>query len=128
MLKKLVTLIGWLTIILIIAVGVFAYLFFNSPETIPAGIGVFALPVEISERSSRVFMGRVIIITNTSDKTLHNLTITCEGTEPLVIEEASLKPNARISLGWRQGIDWNEHPSITISASGYTTHSHQVGE
>ena len=72
-------------------------------------------PVSVLFRSSMVGLGKVMIITNTSDKPLYEVTVKVNR-----IVAVTLEPNRSIDVGWME-INWMFQPgeNFRISARGY---------
>lgn len=102
------------------AITISVFLF--APERLPSGVGITRVPVEVAQRSSRIRVGDVLVVTNTSKNPLYNVNVSCQSPEKdsnMTWFASELKPGASIELGWMQ--KWRIHPGdkIEISASGY---------
>ena len=81
-------------------------------------------PVSVLFRSSMVGLGKVMIITNTSDKPLYEVTVKVNNhklhEEVNRIVAVTLEPNRSIDVGWME-INWMFQPgeNFRISARGY---------
>ena len=98
------------------------------------GCGQKAPPLSIVQRDSLVGVGKVLIITNTSDDHLHECTIELSAPSgqhygPTVFA-ATLKPHETVEIGWMELGEWKVEPgeTVTFSAKGYRDVSNTVSQ
>lgn len=82
-------------------------------------------PVSIGQRESLVGQGKVLTITNTSDKFLHEVTVRVEGPdgETRAFSAPTLEPHESLSVGWLKLDGWPipDGAEVTVSCKGYLT-------
>lgn len=80
-------------------------------------------PISIGQRESIVGQGKVIAITNTSDKFLHEVLVTIESPDGEVktFSTATLEPHESLSVGWLKLEGWPipDGAEVSVGCKGY---------
>lgn len=80
-------------------------------------------PISLSARESLAGQGLVVIVTNTSDEFLHDVTVTIKSPDNEVKKhfEATLEPHDSINVGWLKLEAWPipEGSTVTVSCKGF---------
>jgi hypothetical protein len=96
--------------------------------TVPPAEALFGIgepPITLTTRDSLVGAGKVLIITNTSDETLHQITLGISNDEKNqevkdVVVAVTLKPHDSIQVGWMElNLAFEPGDSVRVGAKGY---------
>lgn len=100
-------------------------------STVPPAEALFGIgepPITLTTRDSLVGAGKVLIITNTSDETLHQITLGISNDEKNqevkdVVVAVTLKPHDSIQLGWMElNLAFEPGDSVRVGAKGYMSY------
>lgn len=106
-------------VFLAICVGVALF----TPEKLPSGIGLSPVPMQVELRASLIGEGKVATIINLSDKTLHNVKLTCvnkQTGETKTYSYETWAPKEIKEIGWAEGWKWLSGEALIITASGFS--------
>jgi len=80
-------------------------------------------PISLTARESLAGQGMVVIVTNTSDEFLHDVTVTIESPAKETKKHfvATLDPHDSINVGWLKLEGWPipEGSTVTVSCKGF---------
>jgi hypothetical protein len=104
---------------------IFALALFTAVPPAEALFGIGEPPITLTIRESKVGAGMVLMITNTSDEPLHQITVSASNDDAKrelkeVVVATTLKPHATIEVGWME-LDWAFQPGelVRVGAKGY---------
>lgn len=89
-----------------------------------AFMGMGEPPISVNVRPSLVGAGYALIITNTSDEFLHEVTVEAKGTNGDELQRqvvaVTLKPHKSVDVGWLE-LGWQFEPGekVYVGAKGY---------